>query len=176
MRFVNWFWENNDWTIPLLITLIFSFVNIIFAIINAKNAVAQSKAQRIAISISLMQKRMDIYCKERSVLETIIAYKKPTKVQLEELCHIELESRFLFEKEIQEHLNTVIALTDRVLSQRKSYMPDGEGGFFEEHHDFDEEVFSQEASYLLGASISLYGRYINFSSIDINTSKKKVQK
>ena len=94
MRFVNWVWANNDWAIPLVITFLFSVINIIFAIINAKNAVAQNKAQQVSISISLMQRRMDCYCVERSVLEPIIDYQKPSQKQLEALCHVELESRF----------------------------------------------------------------------------------
>ena len=172
MRCFDWFWANNDWTIPLVITFLFSVVNIIFAVINAKNAVAQNKAQQISLSISLMQKRMDCYCVERSVLESIIDYQKPSQKQLEDLCHLDLESRFLFGDEIKEHLKAVIELTEHILNHKKSYVPDGEGGFFDSYHDYDEEMFSQEASCMYGAAIDLYGRYIDFSSIGVMDKKR----
>ena len=171
MRFVNWVWANNDWTIPLVITFLFSVINIIFAIINAKNAVAQNKAQQVSISISLMQRRMDCYCVERSVLEPIIDYQKPPQKQLEDLCHVELESSFLFGDEIKEHIKAVLVLAERALSYKKPHIPDAEGGFVESHHDYDEEMFSQEASCLYGASIDLYGKYIDFSNIGVMSEK-----
>ena len=173
MRFVNWVWGNNDWTIPLVITFLFSVINIIFAIINAKNAVAQHKAQPVSISISLMQKRMDCYCVERSVLEPIIDYQKPPQKQLEDLCHVELESSFLFGDEIKEHIKAVLDLAERALSYKKPHIPDAEGGFVESHHDYDEEMFSQEAICLYGASIDLYGKYIDFSNIGVMDKKRR---
>ena len=135
-------------------------------------AVAQNKAQQISLSISLMQKRMDCYCVERSVLESIIDYQKPSQKQLEDLCHLDLESRFLFGDEIKEHLKAVIELTEHILNHKKSYVPDGEGGFFDSYHDYDEEMFSQEASCMYGAAIDLYGRYIDFSSIGVMDKKR----
>ena len=173
MRFVNWVWANNDWAIPLVITFLFSVINIIFAIINAKNAVAQNKAQQVSISISLMQRRMDCYCVERSVLESIIDYQKPSQKQLEDLCHVELESSFLFGDEIKEHIKAVIDLTERILNHKKTRIPDAEGGFFESLQDYDEEMFSQEASCLYGASIDLYGKYIDFSNIGVMDKKRR---
>ena len=173
MRFVNWVWANNDWTIPLVITFLFSVINIIFAIINAKNAVAQNKAQQVSICISLMQKRMDCYCVERSVLEPIIDYQKPPQKQLEDLCHVELESSFLFGDEIKEHIKAVLDLAERALSYKKPHIPDAEGGFVESHHDYDKEMFSQEAICLYGASIDLYGKYIDFSNIGVMDKKRR---
>ena len=116
---------------------------------------------------------MDCYCVERSVLEPIIDYQKPPQKQLEDLCHVELESSFLFGDEIKEHIKAVLDLAERALSYKKPHIPDAEGGFVESHHDYDEEMFSQEAICLYGASIDLYGKYIDFSNIGVMDKKRR---
>ncbi len=175
MSFYQWITDNGDWIIPLGITILFSVINIIFAIINAKNAMMQYKAQQVSIGISLMQKRMEVYSAERAVLESIVDYSKPTQKQIEDFCHADVEARFLFGDDVQNHTKTVFELIDRVRNYQKPRIPDGEGGFFECCHDYEEEEFSREASDLYGMSIMLYGKYIDFSNIGVNGNSKKVK-
>ena len=176
MTLIEYVNDNREWIFPLVITIIFSIINIIFAVINAKNAMMQYKAQQVSIGISLMQKRMELYSAERAVLESIIDYRKPTQKQVDDICHADVEARFLFGVDVQNHVKSVLELVERVQDYQKPRIPDGEGGFFGSYHDNKEERFLMQASELYGVSIELYGRYIDFSNIGVNSRSKKVKK
>ena len=82
-----WFLANQNWLIPLLITIVFSIVNVAFAILNFINSKEQRKSQEIGLKINLSQKRLDIYEKEKIVLENIIDQNSLTSFELSELCN-----------------------------------------------------------------------------------------
>lgn len=172
MTFFEYVNNNSDWIFPLAITIIFSIINIVFAVVNAKNAIMQYKAQQVSIGISLMQKRMELYSTERAVLESIIDYRKPTQKQIEDICRADIEARFLFGEDVLNHIKLVLELIEKVQEYQKPRIPDGEGGFFDSYNGNEEEEFSIQASALFGASIELYGKYIDFSNINVNCKKR----
>jgi len=133
----------------------------------------QYKAQQMSIGISLMGKRMELYSAERDALEPIINYSEPSHKQIENMCYVDLEARFLFGDDVQKHIKAVMELIDAASSYKKTRIPDGEGGFFDAHHDYEEEEFSLKASKLYGESIDLYGKYIDFSHIGVNSKSKR---
>lgn len=152
--------ENADWIFPLLVT-------IIFAVVEAKSSKRQEKLTAQEVGISLMEKRMEVFFQEENVLENIIEYCKPSQNDISDLCHNHMKCRFLFEKEITTHMEAVLQLVEKVSDYQKPKLPDGEGGFFSDCHDYEEEEFSQEASALLGEALGLYGKYIDYSNIGI---------
>lgn len=155
---------NADWIFPLIVTLV-------FAIIGAINSNRQKKLIETQVGISLMEKRFELFCKEREVLERIINYSKPTQNEIDDLCHAKLEAEFLFENDICEHINSLLSLMGKCCEHKSKIIPDGYGGYFKGPHDYEEEEFSQEAASLLAASINLYKRYIDFSRNGIKRKK-----
>lgn len=161
--------EYASWVFPLIVT-------IIFAVISAITANRQKKLMEWQVGISLMEKRLDTFCKERKVLEGIIDYRKPNAEQLADLCHADLEAGFLFEEDVCNHLKTVLELAQKSSEYTKQTMPDGYGGYDAELHDLEEEAFSQQAVELLGEAIKLYKRYVDFSVIGVIKTGEKDEK
>ena len=135
----SWFIQNQNWLIPLGITIIFSIINIVFACINVNHTKKQNEAQQIGLGVTLMQKRLAIYELEQKLLEAIINHSKPGQPLLEESCKADIEIRYLFGSEISEHFRKVIDLTDKACEYTPEAIPDGYGGYFTNHKDFEME-------------------------------------
>ena len=163
----SWIVQNLSWLIPLCITFVFSIVNIVFAIINAHNAKEQFKAQQIELGVALMQKRLEIYQIVRKVLENIINYQKPTQSLIEEFCRADIEIRYLFSDDVIKHFQKVSELVDKVFEHKIELIPDGYGGIIDINRDVETEEFALEASDLMGESIDLYNKYIDFSTVGL---------
>lgn len=161
--------KEASWTIPLIFSVIVFCVNLFFAFFNAYYAMQQKEAQVVQTNLALMQKRMDIYNRERELLEYIIEYEKPDKKLVEALARDELEVRLLFGNDIQSHFSEILDLSKGVHDYKNMLVPDGEGGFFSDIKDEQVEMFSQQAIDLFAQGIELYKKYIDFSDIKLKT-------
>ena len=62
---IKWIGDNSDWVFPLIVT-------IIFAIIEAIISIRQKKLAEWEISISLMEKRLEVFLAEKAGLQDIV--------------------------------------------------------------------------------------------------------
>lgn len=147
----------------LLITIVFSIVNVAFAILNFMNSKEQRKSQEIGLKINLSQKRLDIYEKEKIVLENIINQNSLTSFELSELCNAEHESVFFFGNEIKTHIDSVCELALLVSDSYKNNSTI-EDEIVNELHRKD---YSDKATELFVEAIDIYDKYINFCDIGI---------
>ena len=159
--------EEASWIIPLIFSVIVFIVNLVFAFFNAYYARQQKEAQVVQTNLALMQKRMDIYNREREILEYIIEYEKPVDKLVAAFVRDELEVRLLFGKDIQSHFAEILDLLEQVHEYKSMLVSDGEGGFFSDVRDEQVEMFSQQAIDLFAQGIDLYKKYIDFSDIKL---------
>ena len=167
-----WIIQNLNWIIPLGVTIVFSLINVVLAIINLRTAREQRKMQQTELGVSLMQKRLAIYQIEQKILESIINYSKPDQLLIEESCQADIEIRYLFGNEIYEHFNKVMELANKACEHNIATIPDGLGGYYSENKDSETEEYSKDAMTLMGESISLYNRYVDFSNVGIRKKRK----
>lgn len=163
---IKWIGDNSDWVFPLIVT-------IIFAIIEAIISIRQKKLAEWEISISLMEKRLEVFLAEKAVLQEIIDYNKPDNQLISDLTDFDMKVRFLFGDEMCLHWSKVMELVDQRCTFSKPKIQDGYGGFFDDIHDSEEEEMSMQAANLLGDALDLYKRYIDFSKIELIKLKEK---
>nr|WP_315022159.1 hypothetical protein [uncultured Aminipila sp.] len=70
--FINWVNLNSSWLFPLLITIIFSGLNIVIAINNSKVSKSQLKLQNNVFCYQLLERRMQIYNEINEILLMVI--------------------------------------------------------------------------------------------------------
>ncbi len=161
--------KEASWAIPLIFSVIVFCVNLLFAFFNAYYARQQKEAQVVQTNLALMQKRMDIYNREREILEYIIEYENPNKKLVEVFVRDELEVRLLFGNDIQSHFAEIMDFLKQVHEYKSVPVSYGEGGFFSDIRDEQVEMFSQQAIDLFAQGINLYKKYIDFSDIKLKT-------
>lgn len=165
---IKWIGNNSDWFFPLIVT-------VIFAIIEAIISLRQKKLAEWEISISLMEKRLEVFLAEKAALQEIIDYNKPDDQLISDLTDFDMKVRFLFGDEMYLHWCKVMEIVDQRCTFSKPKIPDGYGGFFDDIHDPEEEEMSMQAANLLGDALDLYKRYIDFSKVGRIKQKEKKQ-
>ena len=164
---IDEFWAlNASWIFPLIITIVFS-------VLGVRNTIQQKKLTEWQDGISLMEKRINIFFKERNVLEDIIRNETPDLGALYALRHSQMEYIFLFQEDICNHLERVIQLAeDRRSNYYENKKPDSYGGYNVYPNKEKETRIRNEADLLLKESRQLYSRYINFSEIGVRKKKQ----
>lgn len=161
------FWETNaSWIFPLVVTIIFSLLGLI-------NTFRQRRLIEWQVGIGLMEKRLNTFYRERKALESIICNEKPDSSTLSDLCYVQTETRFLFERDICDHIDKVLQLTEDRVKYDRPKVPDGLGGFVEQPQAQIEKEFSDRAAELFGEALTLYSRYIHFNSIGVSKKRGK---
>lgn len=157
--------SNVEWILPLIVT-------ILLTIISLRNEWRQKQLAEYEVGISLMEKRMSFFDKERVVLEKIIDEDKPSQTELTALCHAEHEAMFLFGHEVKEHIDKVLSLVNAFQDYKPETIPDGLGGYITVSNTGADE-YASRATELFGEAISLYQLYIDFSSIGLAHAKER---
>lgn len=157
--------SNVEWVLPLIVT-------ILLTIISLRNEWRQKQLAEYEVGISLMEKRLAFFDRERIVLEKIIDNNKPSQVEITKLCHAEHEAMFLFGHEVKEHIDQVVSLVDEFENYKPETIPDGQGGIIIVSNA-GAEKYTSKAIELFGEAISPYQLYIDFSSIGLAHSKER---
>lgn len=157
--------ENAEWILPLIVT-------IFLTVISLRNEWRQKQLAEYEVGISLMEKRLAFFDKERIVLEKIMDKNKPSQSEITALCHAEHEIRFLFGHEVKEHIDKVASLVDEFENYKPEIIPDGFGGVITVSNA-GADIYASRATELFGEAISLYQLYIDFSSIGLAHSKER---
>lgn len=157
--------ENAEWILPLIVT-------IFLTVISLRNEWRQKQLAEYEVGISLMEKRLAFFEKERIVLEKIMDKNKPSQSDITALCHAEHETRFLFGDEVKEHIDKVLSLVDEFQNYKPETIPDGLGGVIIVSNA-GAVKYASRATELFGEAISLYQLYIDFSSIGLAHSKER---
>lgn len=157
--------SNIEWILPLIVT-------ILLTIISLRNEWRQKQLAEYEIGISLMEKRLAFFDKERIVLEKIMDKDKPSQSEITALCHAEHEVMFLFGHEVKEHIDKVLSLVDEFMKYKPVTIPDGFGGNIIVS-DADADEYAHQAFGLFSEAISIYQLYIDFSSIGLAHSQER---
>lgn len=95
----EWMLDNLNWFCPLLITIVFSVLNIIVAICNLKITKRQNKMQNDNFCFLLFEKRHSIYDRLNQILCTAIAKGKVTNEMMTEFRISTKDAKFFFDDE-----------------------------------------------------------------------------
>lgn len=156
--------DNIEWLFPL-------FVTILLTVISLRNEQRQKQLAEYEVGISLMEKRLAFFEKERVVLETIMDKKQPSQAEITELRHAEHETLFLFGQEVKDHIDKALNLIDEFQTYKPEIIPNGLGGAI--IIDKDADVYVERAVELFDEAISIYKLYIDFSSIGLAHAKER---
>ena len=92
----EWMLDNLNWFCPLLITIVFSMLNIIVAICNLKITKRQNKMQNDSFCFQLFEKRHTIYDRINQILCMAIAKGKVTNEMMTEFRISTKDAKFFF--------------------------------------------------------------------------------
>ena len=112
--------ENANWIFPLLITIIFSIINVIIAYFNYKNTKEQQKLQNDSFCFQLYEKRLKVYESVKEVLANIISNGKVEKDDINSFLHSIREVNFLFGDDIKEICSTIYDIIVEINTINKS--------------------------------------------------------
>lgn len=98
------------------------------------------------------------------VLESLIDNEFPSPKQLTDLCHAQHESHFLFDIEVENHIEKVCNLAISF---------DENGGLVNDEifDDLYMKESSEKATKLFADAISIYSKYLDFCNVGIITEK-----
>lgn len=95
--------ENIDWIAPLLVTILFSILNIIVAICNISITKKQRKLQNDSFCFQLYEKRWEIYETIDKLLCSVIQSSTITNDELSQFDFAIHNVRFMFGEDIKEY-------------------------------------------------------------------------
>ena len=110
MQFEIWILENLNWMIPIIITVIFSGLNIRLAVTNQKLAENQLKLQNDSFCYQLYDRRMGIYTSIQKVIKTIMQDGTVSVELLSEYLSCTKDVRFLFGEDIADKVDQLYKL------------------------------------------------------------------
>lgn len=95
----EWIINNLNWLLPLIITLLFSILNIIVAFCNLKNTNKQAKLQNDSFCFQLFDKRWSVYQNIDSALCSVIISGKAKNEDIAQFSAAIYHVSFLFDKD-----------------------------------------------------------------------------
>ncbi len=98
---------NLNWIIPLLITTIFSFINIILFRLNYKILKQQQKLQNDAFCFQLFDRRLDIYSSIKEIISRVIANNSVSRIDIDDFLKKRRDVDFLFGKDVSDHCKSI---------------------------------------------------------------------
>ena len=100
-----WLAKNLNWVVPMIITAIFSALNIRLAVINRKVAENQAKLQNDSFCYQLFERRMAIYTSVKETISTIMTDGTATISLINKYLQATRDALFLFGDEIAEKID-----------------------------------------------------------------------
>lgn len=176
----NDFWillfNNLNWIAPLSITVIFSVLNIVLAIINLKMTKNQAKLQNDAFCYPLYDRRMGIHTSVQKAVSAIIREGTVSNSLLSNYLQDTRDVSFLFGEDVAEAVKQFYYLMVdlHTVSEKVKYNIDTQ------HRSKNHEELCQRESELLkqvakdGAYLrEVFSRYINFADYATKPTKRK---
>lgn len=103
----NWLADNLYWIVPLIITVVFSIINIIMAKKNSDMVKNQIKLQNNAFCYELYEKRMAVYMSLKKLLREPLKETTISDSDIENIFEALEQSRFLFGGDIKKKINNI---------------------------------------------------------------------
>ena len=176
----NDFWillfNNLNWIAPLSITVIFSVLNIVLAIINLKMAKNQAKLQKDAFCYQLYDRRMGIYTSVQKAVSAIIQEGTVSNSLLANYLQDTRDVSFLFGEDVEEAVKQFYYLMVdlHTASEKVKYNIDTQ------HRSKNHEALCQRESELLKQVAKdkkclreVFSRYISFADYATKPTKGK---
>ncbi len=110
----TWIVENLNWILPLVISMAFSIVNIIMAVINLKTAQKQEKLQNNSFCYQLFDRRMEIYTSVKTILTKVIQDASVTNQQIDGFSKSTRDVPLLFGDEVRELIDQLYTALSRL--------------------------------------------------------------
>lgn len=174
-QYLGWIEQNLNWILPLIITIIFSILNTIVAIINLKMVKAQAKFQNDSFCYQLYDRRMKIYTSVEKVLLTIVQSGDISSEQLSEYKWGINDAAFLFGNDVKETLDNIYkAMVElHTVSQKVKHNIESKN-LSSEHHklcDRESELLKRIGDFTLHLNED-FAPYIGFQKYRIEKVKK----
>lgn len=106
----DWLSDNLNWIIPLLITVVFSIINIAMAKKNSDMVKNQIKLQNDAFCYELFEKRMAVFIYLKNWLRCTLGVPLACDIDCDNIYEIIEPSRFLFGKDIKRKIERIVDL------------------------------------------------------------------
>lgn len=103
----NWLINNLNWIVPILITAIFSILNIRLATVNQKLSENQLKLQNDSFCFELLEHRMEIYLSVRKILSFVLQNGTVSYDNISAFMNTHQRAYFLFDHEIDKKLESI---------------------------------------------------------------------
>ena len=103
----EWIIANLNWICPLIITILFSALNVIVAISNLKIAKQQGKMQNDGFCFQLYEKRLSIYESADKILCSIVQTSKVSVKDITDFTYATRNVKFLFGEDMAEECDAI---------------------------------------------------------------------
>ena len=103
----EWIIANLNWICPLIITILFSVLNIVVAKCNLKIAKQQSKLQNDGFCFELYEKRLSIYENADKILCSIVQTSQVSIKDIDDFTYLTRNVKFLFGADMAEECDAI---------------------------------------------------------------------
>lgn len=106
----SWFIVNANWLVPLIITALFSILNIILVVMNLKMVKSQVKLQNDVFCYQLFERRMGVYTSIQKALVKVMQEAAVSVQLISEFSRSTRDASFLFGDDVSEKIDLIYKL------------------------------------------------------------------